>query len=201
MILPQPTRIKIAPTLVIVAAFAGLAATGCVEHRTAVNPPLPAAPAPAGESATITQLIVGSKVTDEPHVPITEASPMPIDVPVSVWRRDSDGTLSRGDLRVTTARPWWQRFPADIVTDLTPIDFEIFSSGTATFTPVQTFDRVALYAQAANDGYARREVAPKKPAKSEPKSEPKNETKSTPTRAPTSTPTDAATGSKVTPTP
>ena len=197
MVLPQPTRMKIAPVLMAVLGMAGLAATGCVEHRTAVNPPLPAAPTPAGESATITQLIVGSKVTAEPHVPITEASPMPIDVPVSVWRRDSDGTLSRGDLRVTTARPWWQRFPADIVTDLTPIDFEIFASGNATFTPVQTFDRVALYAQAANDGYARREVAPKKPAKSEPKSE----TQSTPTRAPTSTPTDAATGSKVTPTP
>ena len=194
MVLPQPTRMKIAPVLVAaLVGLAGLAAVGCVEHRTAVNPPLPAAPAPAGESATITQLIVGSKVSDEPKAPITEASPMPIDVPVTVWRRDSDGTLSRGDLRVTTARPWWQRFPADIVTDLTPIDFEIFASGTATFTPVETSDRAALYAQAASDGYARREITPKIP--------PKNEPKSTPTSAPTGTPTGAATGSKVTPTP
>jgi hypothetical protein len=139
----------------------GLAAVGCVEHRTAVNPPLPAAPPPAGESATITQLIAGAKVTDEPQAPVTEASPLPIDVPVSVWRRDSDGTLSRGEFRVTTARPWWQRFPADIVTDLTPIDGEVFASDTATFTEVATVDRNDLYAQAERDGYARREATPK----------------------------------------
>ena len=193
MVLPQPTRMKIAPALMAWLSLAGLAISGCVEHRTAVNPPLPAAPAPAGESATITQLIVGSKVSAEPKAPITEASPMPIDVPVTVWRRDSDGTLSRGDLRVTTARPWWQRFPADIVTDLTPIDFEIFASGTATFAPVATTDRAVLYAQAASDGYARREVTPKATPKSDPQNAPKSE--------PTVAPTGAATSSKVTPTP
>jgi hypothetical protein len=184
MVLPQLTRLKMAPMLVTVLALASLAATGCVEHRTAVNPPLPASQAPAGEPTTVTHLIVGSQVVAGPTVPVTEASPMPIDVPVSVWRRDSDGTLHRGDLRVTTARPWWQRFPADIVTDLAPNDFEVFASGTPTFTPVPTFDRAALYAQAASDGYARRELAPK----------------STPTSAPT-TGAAAGTTSKVTPTP
>jgi hypothetical protein len=158
---PHSTTSATVPAQLGLLVLVGLAAVGCVEHRTAVNPPLPAAPPPAGESATITQLIAGAKVTDEPQAPVTEASPLPIDVPVSVWRRDSDGTLSRGEFRVTTARPWWQRFPADIVTDLTPIDGEVFASDTATFTEVATVDRNDLYAQAERDGYARREATPK----------------------------------------
>jgi hypothetical protein len=127
---------------------------GCVEHRTAVNPPLPAAPAPAGEPAAVTQMISGAKVIEQPHQAVTDASPLPIDLPVTVWRRDSDGSLSRSDLRVTTALPWWQRFPADIVTDLTPIDGEVFASGTADLAPVPTADRRRLFEQAVRDGYA-----------------------------------------------
>lgn len=157
MVPPQPTHIMTAPALLGLLLWS----VGCVEHRTAVNPPLPASPAPAGEPATITQLIAGARVMDEPRAPMTEASPLPIDVPVSVWRRDSDGTLNRGDLRVTTALPWWQRFPADIVSDLAPIDAQVFASGTVTFAPVATVDRTALFAQAERDGYARREAAPK----------------------------------------
>ena len=142
-------------------ALMGLVAVGCVEHRTAVNPPLPATPPPAGEARATTQLITGATITSEPQVPVTESSHLPIDVPVSVWRRESDGTISRGELRVTTALPWWQRFPADIVTDLTPIDGLVFASGTASFTPVATADRAALFAQAQSDGYARRQAPPK----------------------------------------
>jgi len=167
MVRAQPLHVMTGPALLVVL---GLSA-GCVEHRTAVNPPLPAAPAAAGEPATITQLITGATVTDEPRVPITESSHLPIDVPVSVWRRDSDGTLNRGELRVTTALPWWQRFPADIVTDLAPIDAQVFASGTPTFTPVVTADRNELFAQAARDGYARRDVAPT--SKDAPKDAPK----------------------------
>ena len=93
---------------------------------------------------------------------MTEASPLPIDLPVSVWRRDSDGTLSRGELRVTTGLPWWQRFPADVVSDLAPIDAEVFASGTPTLTPVPLADRTRLFDQAARDGYAHRDPAPGK---------------------------------------
>ena len=114
---------------------------GCIEHRVAVSPPLPAAPAPAGEPAAITQMISGSKVVDEPNQPTTVSSPLPIDLPVSVWRRDSDGLLSRGEMRVTTALPWWQRFPADAFVDLAPYDAQIFASGTATLIPVPQVDR------------------------------------------------------------
>ncbi len=132
-----------------------LAASGCVQHRTAVSPPVPADPPPAGEAATRTQLIAGSAVINEPHQPVTEQSSLPIDVPVSAWRRDGAGVISRGDLRVTTALPWWQRFPADIVSDLLPIDAEVFASGTATLTPVAPINTDHLFEQAARDGYAR----------------------------------------------
>jgi hypothetical protein len=134
---------------------------GCIEHRVAVSPPLPAAPAPAGEPAAITQLISGSKVIDEPNQPTTASSPLPIDLPVSVWRRDSDGLLSRGEMRVTTALPWWQRFPVDAFVDLSPFDAEVFASGTATLTPVPKVDRARLFDQAAHDGYAHTVTAPK----------------------------------------
>lgn len=164
MVRPPPTHIMTIPA----AAGVLLLSVGCIEHRAAVNPPLPAAPPPAGEPAATTQLITGATVTDDPQAPVTESSHLPIDVPASVWRRDSDGIISRGELRVTTALPWWQRFPADFVTDLLPIDAEIFASGTATFTPVTPADRVALFEQAARDGYARREVVPPPGAKAKP---------------------------------
>ncbi len=132
----------------------GVLSCGCIQHRTAVNPPLASPPPAAGEPAAITQLVTGATIVTEPQRAIISASPLPIDLPVSVWRRDSDGSLSRGEMRVTTALPWWQRFPADVITDLTPIDAEIFASGTAVLTPVPTTDRSHLFDQAVRDGYA-----------------------------------------------
>lgn len=161
MVRPLPTQLVTMP-----AALASLVlACGCVQHRTAVNPPVPAAPPPAGEPAVVTQLIAGATVVSEPRQPVTAASPLPIDLPVSAWRRDSDGALHRSELRVTTALPWWQRFPADIVSDLAPIDAEVFASGTAVFAPVATVDRANLFAEAERDGYAHRGDPPKPPAK------------------------------------
>lgn len=165
---PQPplaiTGVMTATKLVLpaVVLVVMLMSVGCVEHRTAVSPPVQAAPPPMGEPAAITQLIAGATVTNEPTKPITAASPLPIDLPVSVWRRDSDGTLSRGELRLTTDLPWWQRFPADVVSDLAPIDAEIFASGTPTLTPIPAADRTRLFDQAARDGFAHRDAAPGK---------------------------------------
>lgn len=143
------------PALVSLPLACLLVASGCVQHRTAISPPVPADPPPAGESATRTQLIAGSTIINEPHQPVTEHSSLPIDVPVSAWRRDGAGVISRGELRVTTALPWWQRFPADIVSDLLPIDAEVFASGSATLSPVAPVDTAQLFDQAARDGYAR----------------------------------------------
>ena len=137
--------------------------SGCVQHRIVVSPPVPAPPAPIGEDQAITQMISGSKVVDAPHEQTVASSPLPIDLPISVWRRDSDGLLSRGESRVTTALPWWQRFPADIFTDLTPIDAEVFASGSTPLTPIPVADQARLFAQAARDGYAHQAVATPSP--------------------------------------
>jgi len=162
MVRPQPHPVMTGIMTAMMFMPLLLVSAGCVQHRTAVSPPLPAAPPPAGERAATTQLITGATVTTEPTQPVTGASPLPIDLPVSVWRRDSDGTLSRGELRVTTGLPWWQRFPADVISDLAPIDAEVFASGTATLTPVPGVDHTHLFDQAARDGYAHRGVAPGK---------------------------------------
>lgn len=159
---PQPHPVITGLTMTVMLLLPVLVTAGCVQHRTAVSPPLPAAPPPAGERAATTQLITGATVTNEPTQPVTGASPLPIDLPVSVWRRDSDGTLSRGELRVTTGLPWWQRFPADVISDLAPIDAEVFASGTATLTPVPAVDRTHLFDQATRDGFAHHDVAPGK---------------------------------------
>lgn len=155
----QPTRCTTAATLL----GSLVMACGCVQHRTAVHPPPAAAPVPAGEPATVTQLIAGTTVVSEPRQAITHASALPIDLPVSVWRRDSDGTLSRGELRVTTARPWWQRLPADVVSDLAPIDAGVEASGTPRLSTVEPVDRAALFAAAERDGYAHRGAPPARP--------------------------------------
>jgi hypothetical protein len=135
---------------------------GGVEHRVAVTPPLPADPPPAGEEATGTTMIAGSRVVSEPRKAETAASPLPIDLPVSVWRRGSDGVIHRGEARITTPLPWWQRFPADIGADLLPIDAHVSVASMMTLAPVEPIDRQRLVQQAAQDGYAR--LAPDTPS-------------------------------------
>jgi hypothetical protein len=109
-------------------------------------------------------MIAGSRFQNEPDHPETFASPLPLDIPVSVYRRESNGTIARGELRITTALPWWQRFPADAFVDLTPIDATVDAVGMATLSPVETVDRKSLISQAERDGYARTSA----PAKSKP---------------------------------
>lgn len=142
-------------SMICVVLFALLIAPGCIEHRAAVSPPLPADPPPAGEKPATTVLIAGSRFQNEPDHPETFSSALPLDIPVSVYRRESDGTIARGELRVTTGLPWWQRFPADAFVDLTPIDATVDAVGMATLTPVSLYDRAAFISQAERDGYAR----------------------------------------------
>lgn len=138
--------------------------SSCVQHRVVVSPPAPAPVASAGEDEAITQMISGSTVVTAPHESTKLSSPLPIDLPISVWRRDSDGLLSRGESRVTTALPWWQRFPADIFTDLTPIDAEVFASGSSSLTPIPVADQARLFDQAARDGYAHKALVSPSPS-------------------------------------
>ena len=162
--IPLHGRWSLSLVLALATALLGMfVLSGCIQHRVSVSPPVPAAPVPAGEDAVITQMISGSKVVDAPHELTVVSSPLPIDLPISVWRRDSDGLLSRGESRVTTGLPWWQRFPADIFTDLTPIDAEVFASGSSSLTPITLADQARLFDQAARDGYAHKAIVSPSP--------------------------------------
>jgi len=44
--------------------------------------------------------------------------PLPTDLAITSWTTLGDGSLRRADAWVESPRPWWQRFPADFVTDL-----------------------------------------------------------------------------------
>jgi hypothetical protein len=141
-----------------------LLTVGCIEHRVTVKPPLPADPPPTGEDRATTVLIAGSRFRNEPTQPENFASPLPLDIPVSVYRRESDGSLARGEFRVITPLPWWQRFPADAVVDLSPIHATVDADGMPPLIPVIPFNRDQFIRQAERDGYARTAT----PAKSKP---------------------------------
>ena len=79
---------------------------------------------------------------------------LPVDLPVSAWRREADGTLLRCETRVTTPLPWWQRFPADAVSDLLPTTYAAAASTQVVLVPIPPFDEARFLAQARADGYA-----------------------------------------------
>jgi hypothetical protein len=84
-----------------------------------------------------------------------------VDLPVTAWRRSAAGPLERADLRVQTALPWWQRFPADLVADLLPIDAAVGTGTAVTLVTVPRADLEAFIAHAERDGYAHRQGAAK----------------------------------------
>jgi hypothetical protein len=155
-------HVKISIRGMVVLLFVGLMTTGCIEHRTVISPPLPADPPATGETPAATVLMAGSRFQNEPNHPEVFTSPLPLDIPASVYRRESDGTIARGELRLTTDLRWWQRFPVDAFVDFAPFDATIDATDIATLTPVKPFDRVAFLKQATTDGYART-AAPIKP--------------------------------------
>ena len=73
---------------------------------------------------------------------------------ISVWQRDSAGVISREDLMIRTALPWWQRFPFDYASDLLPIPARVTAEHTITPHPITARTRSALDREAAAAGYA-----------------------------------------------
>jgi hypothetical protein len=122
-----------------------LAAGGCISHEARVTPP---------EGAPVSAA-VGTQVLDRFSAPIEERSPLPRSIPVTVWRQDEQGNLFRGDGLVETPLPWWQRFPADAVSDLViPRTMTAEATGSATLHPVPATDPDGLAAHARAAGYA-----------------------------------------------
>jgi len=99
-------------------------------------------------------VILGTSVRPASVEPAMFRGPLPQDVRVSAWRRDDDGTIRRGERHVTTPLPWWQRFPCDAFTDLSPFDATARTDVTITLEPVQAVDEQALRDAARCDGYA-----------------------------------------------
>lgn len=142
-------------------AICALVMTGCVRHQATVTPPAAAPIADDGQRPP-TFLAAHSTVIERDRTkPVTVASPLPIDFPVTAWRRSSAGPLERADLRVQTPLPWWQRFPADLVADFLPIDAAVVTDSAITLETVPLVDLDTFLAHAERDGYAHRTGAAK----------------------------------------
>jgi hypothetical protein len=87
----------------------------------------------------------------------TVSDPLPIDLALTAWTYAPDGRFRRVELLLPTPRPWWQRFPADLVTDLCWPDTLVVSR-TAVAAPLLIAPRTAadLDAESARWGFGGR---------------------------------------------
>lgn len=148
------------PTLIAVICCA-CASTGCVRHQATVAPPPLAPVADDGQRPPTFLAGRARTIARDQTAPVTAASPLPLDFPLTAWRRSSAGPLERGDLRVRTDLPWWQRFPADVVADFLPIDATVAVDAAITLEPVGRVELDAFLAHAERDGYFHRTGAAK----------------------------------------
>ncbi len=110
---------------------------------------------------TVTRIAVDPPAT-------TATSMLPIDLPVSAWRREADGSLARCETRVQTPLAWWQRFPADAVSDLLPWTWTAAADGEVRLAVVPASAEADLLSSARRDGYAHAPVPPAAPEKPAP---------------------------------
>jgi hypothetical protein len=122
--------------------------SGCVEHRAVV-----AVPAPP-EDALLAATTVSGRSASTPST-VTTRSALPVAVDADLIERDGEGRIRRAVVRVATPTPWWQRFPADIVTDLTPWTQPVTATAALVAMPVEPVPAADLTAAARSAGYAR----------------------------------------------
>jgi len=122
-----------------------LAMSGCIAHRAEVTPPTDATCSAA----------IGTQIADPFSTPISDSGSLPRSLPVTAWRKDDQGHLFRGDALIETPTPWWQRFPADVVSDmLVPHTLTADASGSVVVLPVPASSAADLTARAQSAGYA-----------------------------------------------
>jgi len=92
--------------LTLVALIGAVLGSGCVSHRAEVTPAQP-----PGDGIALRGRVL------KPGEPAVISGPLPSEVPVTLWRQDSDGNLFRSDTVLRSPTPWWQRFPSDVITD------------------------------------------------------------------------------------
>ncbi len=136
-----------------VAVFSAiLLCAGCLRHEAHLPPtpdPVPAF-APRKDGAQ-----VGSTPAQALSAPWSASSPLPISQPTSGWFRSEDGALYRAEIVISTARPWWQRFPCDAAVDFWPTPHVVHTDATLAFAPVSERTTEELTAEARAAGFAR----------------------------------------------
>jgi hypothetical protein len=127
-----------------------LGATGCVSHVARVR----SAPV-EGDASSQPSAAIGSSVHGQQPPVVEERGAQPREIPISTWRRDDEGNVHRGEGLLRTATPWWQRFPADLVSDvLIPTTFTVEAELAVPPVPVPAVDPAALADRARRAGYA-----------------------------------------------
>lgn len=115
--------------------------TGCIEHRASLA---------GGPSRHL--VAADGERTDEG---IARRGHLPQMIRASAWRRAEDGSLLRGEHVVRTPLPWWQRFPADLVSDvLVPITLSVERHEQVVLEPIAVYPADELERMARAHGYA-----------------------------------------------
>jgi len=137
------------PVTALALAALALVASGCVEHRLVVQPP-----ADAKEVAVIESRRASDPL---PADGVRLRDGLPLEFRASAWRRDETGGLWREELAIATDRPWWQRFPADMVSDaLIPKAFIVEQRATIQLEAVEPVPADHLRELAISHGYGGR---------------------------------------------
>ena len=134
-------------TIAIISSALG----GCIVHRgsVAMHPDTPS------QSLQLQPVSAMATVVDQPWAgPTQRVSPFAVELPTAVWLRDNEGSLMRGDVNPQTPRPWWQRFPVDIITDLWPRPIELQAHAVIHPQAIVPRDANELDAEAYAFGYA-----------------------------------------------
>ncbi len=123
--------------------MASLLLVSCIEHRASVDLP------------------DGFHVVVDDHMPpparsIKRCGPLPQEVRVTAWRREDDGSLMRADGLLRTPLPWWQRFPADLITDILPWTLACEDHHTMSPLALPVISEQELTDEASAHGYASR---------------------------------------------
>jgi hypothetical protein len=133
---------------------AGLGLSSCLTHEARVTAPPAVGSTTSGEVDGNT--IIGAQSFPTPPGPppsTVQSGPLPQEVLVTAWQRDAEGLISRDQADVRTELPWWQRFPCDMATDLTPTALVVRTEYRLDLKPITARTRAELDREALSAGY------------------------------------------------
>ncbi len=95
----------------------------------------------------------GSKYEGNKQI-ITVVDPLPTELYVDAWYRDQKGHLYRAHQKLLSPRPWWQRFPFDMITDgLWAGELAVEAESTLQFKKIEPVEPNYLDTLATEFGY------------------------------------------------